>query len=403
MDEMMMQKTQKTTKLKLFSKEVYEFIKYYKSQDVIGTNILRKDFSACRLLVISNSKIDKYGAIDYISGFDNIYLLQFENCNDTCRAYLNYIENPDVLYVEPDKFIELINSALLHKPKLRLYEANYNNSWGYDYIETQNAFNYILQDKTIDELPRIVVGVIDSGVDTENPILKNRLLETHSFVEDSAESDKNMLFHGTKVSSILIENTLENVKFISYKIFSECDTALSILRLAEMQAEIDGVDLVNSSYGMLPEFDTMLKKPLQIAAAGNYKTNLPQYPAACKGVVSVTGITKNGVLSDTSTYGDWVEVAAPSEDVRLSDLYYSSKYKDFNGTSCAAPFVTAICAMIKTQYPYLSNDQIKRALFNSCTKADMPIKHGIVNMYNAVRYFDKNKNALDEKKELVEV
>lgn len=405
-----MQKTQKTTKLKLFSKEVFEFIKHYKSQSTPGLNILQKDFSACRLLVISNSEIDKYGAIDYIFGFDNIYLLQYANCNDTCRAYLKYIQNPDILYVEPDRVIELINSALFHQPKLSLYEINNGNSWGFDYIETEKAFNYILQNKTIDELPQIVVGVIDSGIDINNPMFKNRVLATHSFVDDSEDCDICMDGHGAEVCSILIENTLENVKLISYKIFSERDTALSILRLAEIQAELDGVDIVNSSFGMLYEFESRIQKPLHIASAGNFKSNLPHYPAACKNVVSVTGITKDGVLSETSTYGDWVNVAAPSENIRLSDSYGLGKYKDFSGTSCAAPFVTATCAMIKTQYPNLNNEQIKHILFDSCVKADMPIQHGFINMYNAVTYFDDNIKAMDElpisstkKKETVEV
>ena len=84
----------------------------------------------------------------------------------------------------------------------------------------------------------------------------------------------------------------------------------------------------------------------------------------------MTGITEEGILTNTSTYGDWVCVAAPSENIRLPHTYGLEQYGDFNGTSCAAPFVTATCAMIKTQYPHLNNEQIKQVLFNSCTKAN---------------------------------
>ena len=152
---------------------------------------------------------------------------------------------------------------------------------------------------------------------------------------------------------------------------------------------------------MLYQFESKIEKTLHIASAGNLKCNLPHYPAACKDVVSVTGITEEGILTNTSTYGDWVCVAAPSENIRLPHIYGLEQYGDFNGTSCAAPFVTATCAMIKTQYPDLNNEQIKQVLFNSCIKADMPIQHGIVNMYNAVTYLDESVKEIE--KETVEV
>ena len=398
-----MQNTHITNRLKQFSKEVFEFTKHYDSRNVNESNdALEKDFSACRVLVISNSEIEKYGAIDYIFGLDKIYLLQYANPEDAYCAYTKYLLNPDIIYVEPDKVIKLINSALYNQPKLALYELNSRNSWGYDYIETEKAFNYILQDKTIEELPQIVVGVIDDGIDFDNPMFKNRLLAKHCFVGDYADSGKSDSGHGDKVLSVLIENTLKNVKFISYKIFSEHDTTLALLRLAEYQAELDGVDIINSSFGMLHPFESKIEKTLHIASAGNLKCNLPHYPAACKDVISVTGITEEGSLTNTSTYGDWVCVAAPSENIRLPNIYGLEQYGDFNGTSCAAPFVTATCAMIKTQYPHLSNEQIKQVLFNSCIKADMPIQHGIVNMYNAVTYFDENVKQ-KENKEMVEI
>ena len=44
--------------------------------------------------------------------------------------------------------------------------------------------------------------------------------------------------------------------------------------------------------------------------------------------------------------------------------------------------------MIKTQHPNLNNEQIKQVLYNSCDTADVPVKYGIVNMFNAVSYLD---------------
>lgn len=375
--------------LKVFSKEVFEFVNYYNSKNCLKIgSVPQKCFSSKRLIVISSTKIEKHGAIDYIFGYGNIYIMQYSSVEETYCAYVKYTKTPYIIYVEPDVTIDLGKPNF---PKLTLHELNTQHSWGFDYVKCKDAFDYILQDKSVDELPEIVVGVIDDGVEGVGSVLENRLLAAHSFVGDSLEPQISTMGHGAKVCSVLMENTLENVKFVSYKIFSERETTLAILRLAEIQAELDGVDIINSSYGMFAKFESRLQKALHIASAGNVKSNIPQYPAACDGVVSVAGITQDGILSDASTFGDWVNVAAPSEGIKLPSIYGVDTYGDFSGTSCATPFVTAVCAMIKTQHPDLNNQQIKDVLYRSCNKADIPVQHGIVNMFNAVTYLD-NKN-----------
>ena len=384
----------KSGELKIFSKEVFDFVNFYNSNGYLITgDAPYKYFSSKRLIVISSCKIEKHGAIDYIFGYGNIYIMQYSSINETYCAYVKYTKTPSVIYVEPDVTIDLGKQSL---PKLTLHEPNSQHSWGFDYLRCKEAFDYILHNKSIDELPEIVVGVIDDGVESVGSVLGNRLLAAHSFVGDSSQAQISNMGHGAKVCSVLMENTLENVKVVSYKIFSERETALAILRLAEIQAELDGVDIVNSSYGMFVKFESRLQKPLHIASAGNVKCNVPQYPAACDGVVSVAGITKDGMLSETSTFGDWVNVAAPSESIKLPSIYGVDEYGDFSGTSCATSFVTSVCAMIKTQYPDLNNQQIKEVLYSSCNKGNIPVKHGIVNMFNAVTYLDgRNTKEID--------
>ena len=374
----------KSDELKKFSKEVFDFVNFYSSNSYLAIgNAQYKHFSSKRLIVISSTKIEKLCAFDYIFGYGNIYIMQYSCIEETYRAYVQYTKTPSVVFVEPDAPIYLRESNL---QILTHHELNNQHSWGFDYLRCKDAFDYILHNKSIDELPEIVVGVIDDGIESVGSVFRNRLLATHSFVGNSSQAPISNMGHGASVCSVLMENTLENVKVISYKIFSERETALAILRLAEIQAELDGVDIVNSSYGMFVKFESRLQKPLHIASAGNAKCNIPQYPAACNGVVSVAGITKDGVLSDSSSFGDWVDVAAPSENIKLPSIYEANEFGEFSGTSCATPFVTSVCAMIKTQYPDLNNQQIKEVLYNSCNKANIPVQHGIVNMFNAVAH-----------------
>ena len=80
MDEFIMQpkydpNSFKSIKLKAFSKQVFEFIKYHNSKNKNHNNDnITKVFSSARLIVITNNKFNKYSAIDYVFGFNNIYI-----------------------------------------------------------------------------------------------------------------------------------------------------------------------------------------------------------------------------------------------------------------------------------------------------------------------------------------
>lgn len=378
-----------SSNLKGFSKEVLQFVSHYNFNN--GTDIqdsIQKHFTSKRLIVYSNVAFDKYGAVDHISGYGDMHILQYATPFDAFSAFGKYNKNPNIKLVVPDIVIELEKTHPSNSSKLSLHRDEIQHSWGYERIKSQEAFEYILKNKNLNDLPDVVVGIIDDGVEMGNDDFAHRLVAAHSFTEEPESPFTSSTGHGARVCSVLLENTLSNVKFISYKIFPSNETTLSILHLAEMQAELDGVDFINSSYGMFAKFNSGLSKPLHIASVGNVKSEQPQYPAACDGVISVTAINQTEKLYKKAAFGDWVKVAAPGENLKLPSTYADGDYVEFTGTSCAAPFVTSVCAMIKTQHPNLNNEQIKQILYNSCETADIPVKHGIVNMFNAVSYLD---------------
>lgn len=381
--------THHSSELKGFSKEVLQFVNHYNFNNNNDTkDSIQKHFTSKRLIVYSDVAFDKYGAIDHISGYGNMHILQYATPLDAFSAFTKYNKNPNIKLVVPDIVIELEKTHSSDTSKLSLHRAEIQHSWGYERTKSKEAFEYILKNKSLDDLPDVVVGIIDDGVETGNEDFAHRLLEAHCFTEEPENPFISSTGHGARVCSVLMENTLPNVKFISYKIFTDNETTLSILHLAEMQAELDGVDFINSSYGMFAKFNSGISKPLHIASVGNVKSEQPQYPAACDGVISVTAINQSEKLYKTAAFGDWVKVAAPGENLKLPSTYADGDYVEFTGTSCAAPFVTSVCAMIKTQHPNLNNEQIRQVLYNSCEMTDIPVKYGIVNMFNAVSHLD---------------
>ncbi|MDO6442614.1 S8 family serine peptidase [Marinobacter sp. 2_MG-2023] len=147
-------------------------------------------------------------------------------------------------------------------------------------------------------------------------------------------------------------------------------------------------EIVNLSLGGLP-----FLQPLQdaitygadrgivfVAAAGNSASAVASYPAAFDKVFAVSAVDGAGVLASYSNYGSWIDVAAPGGDASRdgnadgrSDLVSSSSaalvngtvqetYIGLQGTSMAAPHVSAVFALMKNLNSALGYEQLNDML-----------------------------------------
>ncbi len=90
-----------------------------------------------------------------------------------------------------------------------------------------------------------------------------------------------------------------------------------------------------------------------VAAAGNSGASIREYPAAnhASGLLAVAASTEADALADFSTYGSWVQVAAPGD--RLLSSIPGSNYATWSGTSMAAPIVAGVAALTRAANPGL--------------------------------------------------
>lgn len=121
------------------------------------------------------------------------------------------------------------------------------------------------------------------------------------------------------------------------------------------------------------------------------------YPAAYPNVIAVGATDNNDKKASFSTYGMWVDVAAPGVSVYstfpnhrfvLAREYNRSQGYDIgSGTSMASPIVAAVAALARSANPGATNADI-RAKVESTTDPVGDIgtdwAHGRVNAYNAV-------------------
>ncbi|MDP6418026.1 MAG: S8 family serine peptidase [Candidatus Krumholzibacteria bacterium] len=141
-----------------------------------------------------------------------------------------------------------------------------------------------------------------------------------------------------------------------------------------------------------------------VAAAGNNGDSQMMYPGACNHVISVGATNSSNQRASFSTYGTWVDIAAPGEQIWscvqsnyqwdfLTELLFMlmygydgiNPYMYCDGTSMACPIVAGVAGMVRSINPYMDSDQMDAHLSDTgdYVNYDHPIGKR-VNAYNAV-------------------
>jgi cell wall-associated protease len=270
----------------------------------------------------------------------------------------------------------------------------------------------------------MIVAVVDSGLDTQHEdIAKNILVNTaecdggkipfrptldkdgNGYKGDcmgwnftpGGDGDNQVdddLGHGTHVAGIIaaeigngigVAGVAPRIKILPIKVTGQKDAAnamtnraaKAILYAIKMKA-----DVINFSLGwpisadaefLRQSFAEARKAGITIvAAAGNNTSASPVYPCSYEGVICVGAITLSGEVANFSNYGGQVDVMAPGEEIlslfpkSMEPSLFSVKGYDIkNGTSQAAPFVSAQAAILKALIPNITPDEIQARLIST--------------------------------------
>ena len=244
--------------------------------------------------------------------------------------------------------------------------------------------------------------------------------------------------HGTHVAGIIaasrnngfgIDGVANNVKIMSLRVVPYGDEYDKDVALGIKYAADNGAHIINTSFGkgFSPHSDKVReaiayaasKDVLIVNAAGNDNDNLdvvPVYPndsykngpEVSDNFISVGALNPyfgKYLKAGFSNYGKInVDVFAPGVNIR--SLIPENKYDSFSGTSMASPGVAGVAAVLKSYFPKLKANELKKILIESGIEINSEIrinseiekefgeisKSGkIVNLYNALIYTSKKQ------------
>jgi subtilisin family serine protease len=247
---------------------------------------------------------------------------------------------------------------------------------------------------------RILVALIDSGVDPSHPDLAGAIAASFDVLAEDAGPHP----HGTGMAgAIAAHRTLlgvaPRVGLLAVRAFGagvsdQQSTTFAIIKGLDWAAG-QGARIVNMSFAGPPDprlHDAIGKAARRgvvlIAAAGNAGPSAPPlYPAAEASVIAVTATDADDALFSGANRGAYIAVAAPGVDVLVPAP--GGTYQFTTGTSVAAAEVSGVAALLLERNPALGPQEVRRILMRTARalgpkgrSADFGA--GLVNAFRAV-------------------
>ncbi|MGW5866721.1 S8 family peptidase [Streptomyces sp. NPDC055239] len=273
-----------------------------------------------------------------------------------------------------------------------------DQQWALDALKLPDAWDKAKGDDT-------VIAVVDTGVDLDHPDLKGRLVDGHDFV-DGDDEPKDMNGHGTHVSGIAAAHTDNGVgvaggapgaKIMPVRVLGAGGTGENAdITKGIVWAADHGADVINLSLGESGLMARLLKGgtlnaaithahdkgAVVVAAAGNEGTALQPYKADTP-VLVVGASDQDGKPADFSNFGAQQAVSAPGVGILSTLPTYRTRetlkddsgYGELDGTSMAAPYVSAVAALLHQQDR--TPDQIMTAIRSTAKNPDELAKLGL--------------------------
>jgi subtilisin family serine protease len=335
---------------------------------------------------------------------------------DPAEIVAQYRMFPEVEYVEENYEIRLIDAVDSTLVPVRPRDPQFDEQWALANSGQRGGkegadISAMLAWATSTGAEDVVVAVLDSGVDYNHEDLAPNMwkrpasmapyLDTelgsvddeHGFnaIENASDPmDENG--HGTHCAGIIGAEGENDIgiagvnwkvrimplKFMNAGGFGSTKDAIEAINyvIDRKKAGVN-VRIISASWGSTQRsraLEDVIRKAYEndilfVAAAGNASVNndrSPHYPSSYNvpNVVSVAALDRNDRLATFSNYGvKSVAIAAPGVDILSTWL--GNAYEEKSGTSMATPVVSGVAALIVSENPRMSVDELRSKLLAS--------------------------------------
>ena len=257
---------------------------------------------------------------------------------------------------------------------------------------------------------RVLVAVIDSGIDLSHPELAGAIAGSFDATGKAEPPHQ----HGTAIAGAIaaharLMGAAPAAKILAIRAFGASGTSAEATTIAILKgiqyASLQHARIINMSFA--GPNDPSLSRELAaaqtkdhtvlIAASGNFgPKSPPQYPAADPNVIAVSATDVDDKIFRASNIGPHIAVAAPGVDILLPSP--GNDYRLISGTSFSAAYVSGVVALILQRAPGLSPDAVRNIL-QSTAKDLGPIGKdpeygaGLVDAYQAIMAVQANATA----------
>ena len=246
---------------------------------------------------------------------------------------------------------------------------------------------------------RVIVAVVDTGVDENHPDLRGRVMRGWDFQNDDGNpyDDDG---HGTAVATtaaaagndrVGIAGMCWRCRILPVKVLNgngsgtHSNIAAGIRWAAKRGADVINLSIagLNSTVVMEDAINYALRRgAVVVAAAGNWGSSRKTYPAAYPGVVSVAATNNVDRLYEWSNRGSWVTLAAPG--CAFSGRPHS-RWAWLCGTSLATPVVSGAVGLMRSVAPNVGRWRVTRLLISSTQRLRISVSHGRLDAARALR------------------